>query len=166
MRASDFAAPVAAVAFPVDQTKMLENASLSGSSVDWQRTSIIELPRNNRLVVGMDHLADARAAYRKRMHDALDALLDGDADRLLRDAAEENPDPEEKAHIPLADDDEEPEEESEDEEEEDQDAVVITAKDRSTAMDCAPGKTCCFDCGNLDGVAAVNRQRRNHHRVV
>jgi hypothetical protein len=164
-RLSDFQKPVGA--FVVDPLLMSRNTFDAGNSVDWETTEI-GTPKGGTLGGHDDPFkvleraarrsvaTDKERSRRQRLHDA--------PDRLLGSRGEENPEPaSEKVHI-----------EADKKEIDDAklhamlDAIMNsfsaterTATDRDYGRDAKAGKPCCFDCGNLDGVVAVNRQHCN-----
>jgi hypothetical protein len=174
MKASDFEKPTAA--FYVDEKLAAKNAMDAGQSVHWEATEI-GTPKGGTLgghddpfkvverEVKRSIAMDADAAYRKKMHAALDKMMDG---------AEENPEPAKtgagKVRVPNQDEEEPEEDPNAEPEESDErsrlhkmlDAIMdsfgkrkpatVVAADRSYARDEKRSKKiCCFDCGNLNG---------------
>jgi hypothetical protein len=188
-RLSDFQPAVADARIQLDPKLISHNTFDSGNSVDWEKTEI-GIPKGGTLGGHDDPFAvierevkrsiamDKDAAYRKRMHAALDRAMD---------AAEENPEPAKtgagKVRMRPVDDEEPEEDPNAEPEEQDErsqmhrmlDALMdgtftlpqkpakAVASDRSYAKDCAPGKICTC-AGHLDGVTAYNEMHRD--RVV
>jgi hypothetical protein len=182
-RLSDFQ-PVADARIAIDPKLISHNAFDAGNSVDWEKTEIgiplggtlggaddpfVVIEREVKRSIAMDK----DAAYRRRMHLALDRAMH---------AAEEKEEPHhvgaEKVRMRPADDEEPEEDPNAEPEEQDErsrmhkmlDALMdgtfsipgkpSKAADRSYAKDCAPGKICTC-AGHLDGVTAYNEMHRN-----
>jgi hypothetical protein len=172
MKSSDVEAAIAARGGPVDADRMERSARIAGEQVNWRGGRIPPRVAENFCPfreAEREIARDARDTVRsKRLHDALDSAMDGKFDKemsrllhkaldsLIGDAAEENPDADEEAHIPTEDSDSDDEEEVDDEEAEpEEQSMVVVAADRKVAMDTPRGKLC-FCGGHLGGVAGYN----------